>query len=1418
MEWTKFNTHGESSNRAFEVMCNILFESWCKSEYKDHMKYFSFVNGSGGDGGVEAYATLDSGEVIGVQSKWFPDKMDTSQFNQIEESFNTAVKVRPEMIRYIVCIPRDFTSKKVVRNGRIAENTEENNWTKLVEKLKNANPSVLVELWDETTIQAKLMAPETMGGYKYWFDNTEVFDTEIVKAFEKAINSWAKTKYIPDLYSTGYIHDKLEFFIGNYNIVKKRYDGVQRVLSVLGRLKKEYGDILKLKFPEKEQFIVENIKQDIHVINEWISRLKKVEKLVIEGVEVKEDFLDESIELNCISSELKESSLHFHHYSHFSPIIEILENIVDEVYECCQLLKNDFDNRIIFLGNQGTGKTAGIVAEANALLQEGSHLPILVRAKEFSLGDNWLSILTKTLELPNTWSDRELLKALENVALLRNKAHKTSEMVNIQPKCLICVDGIEESSSWSFWEERIAEAKAYEKDFAGIKFAFLSRPYVFNEYYKLDYSNCFCRMPSHGDVSVVELFDNYIAYYNIELDGNNWIKGMLRTPMALKLFCDVYKNSKVGSLPKNSVVITKLFQEKIKSIENVYRKAGRETDNQSMVTEALVMVATMLVDKSELSYNEIYSVCKEPLKSHLEDVLKFIEEEGFIYSRLIQKDAFSIPETKYSLGMQPAFDYLMARKLYEAFKENKTIETEYSQGVYQLLSLIVIEEDGKLLCEYSNIELSNDSQFDLVCYALANTSVEIASQYREYIKGLMNYSAGEFREIVERIILPVSSVPNHPLGSGLLDEFLRSFQNPAQRDIWWSVPTYLRDNFDADWRSYTEIDTRDIILTNEENHRGFPLILVWRLSNVDNDVRRECRLKLTEWGLNNSEQFFALFLYCADIDDEQIIEDVFSIAYGIALSQNVQDEYLSNFSDWIMKNVFSDEGLIKYENVVVRYYCTGIVKMAICKEVCSKDVENRLVPPYAYQASIMPACEDAFGAKRMSGHGPIDYDLARYVLCDHFDCFFRKNYKTNNYSEGTERLLSEYRCEYDNEDLEMDGLIVSIAYQYLLNQGWNKNEFWEYEDKKKIGVDISIRRTFYPATHGSQSRVMSVAEKYVWCAKHRIEAMLANRIKRSDYGRGEAYVTDYSDLENFINTYQDYINSKQKAHKELWLHTDQMVCLQSEEFSIESIENWMTDENVPEFSAWFADNQGEEILYSYTSITNEPAGIEETIWISTGVVKDDEFDDFKKQLNIYWEARQELLNVADFHAWQECQCYCTPQEACTVQRHKEIESSIRVESDNITISLYKLVTECTTSHAEDTETTFALPSRLIRDLTGIIYGDGYRYLNKEGERIGRYISVGENWKNQQKSLLMNMPILRKVLDQNQYKMFWLFRVYRTPSHKAYEAFGRDIMHNTDRSFLVWYDDNEYKYVELQMIEPPRSEMTDFEALIYFANE
>ncbi len=62
-------------------------------------------------------------------------------------------------------------------------------------------------------------------------------------------------------------------------------------------------------------------------------------------------------------------------------------------------------------------------------------------------------------------------------------------------------------------------------------------------------------------------------------------------------------------------------------------------------------------------------------------------------------------------------------------------------------------------------------------------------------------------------------------------------------------------------------------------------------------------------------------------------------------------------------------------------------------------------------------------------------------------------------------------------------------------------------------------------------------------------------------------------------------------------------------------------------------------------------------------------------------------------------------------------------------------------------------------------------------------------------------------------MFWVFRVYRSPSHKVYEAFGNQIMHSTDRSFVVWFDGGECTFVELQNIEPPRKEMNDYESIV-----
>ena len=53
------------------------------------------MNGDGGDGGVEAFASLTNGDIIAVQSKWFPEKIEDGQIRQVENLFKLRLQYAP---------------------------------------------------------------------------------------------------------------------------------------------------------------------------------------------------------------------------------------------------------------------------------------------------------------------------------------------------------------------------------------------------------------------------------------------------------------------------------------------------------------------------------------------------------------------------------------------------------------------------------------------------------------------------------------------------------------------------------------------------------------------------------------------------------------------------------------------------------------------------------------------------------------------------------------------------------------------------------------------------------------------------------------------------------------------------------------------------------------------------------------------------------------------------------------------------------------------------------------------------------------------------------------------------------------------------------------------------------------------------
>lgn len=1406
MEWNKFNTHGESTNHAFEVMCNILFEKWCRREHAENISYFTTVNGSGGDGGLEAYCILKSGEIVGVQSKWFLDKLDTSQITQIKNSFLTAIKVRPNIVRYIVCIPRDLGSIRIVKGGNISKNNEENKWNVLLESLKKKYPNVIIELWNDTKLCSEIQRKESIGSQKYWFGTDEIIEDKIKLSIDKARASWGKTRYIPDIFTTGYIHEKIERFLGSRELSQKRSESIKKVIRNLIQLKTAYEDILDL--PEKvDENISEKISLDINIIEEWILKFEQAKEIIFEGGEIYDDFYKEPFRLLSYLDEIKKSGILFKKYFHLKPVENSLNSLYENIDKCINFIKGDNSNRMLFLGNPGTGKTAGIISEVVSKFESKEHIPVLIRARDFSDGDTWKTILEKTLGLSNELDEYDLFQTLEIASQNRrtydedtiNKAKYTS-------KCFICVDGIDEAPSFEFWKSKIDESSAFNSEFPHIKFIFLSRPFVFEPLYKYSNKNIIRRIPASGDVSVKSLFEDYCNYYNIDVVGNEWICGQLKTPLSLKIFCELYKGRNISGISENSLIITELFKNKIEHVENIFRGNGKEAKSDAIIKNSLIKLSALFLKKKEIEYSELINELKSDAGKKVEEVLIFLESEGFIRSYLKDGGILEPSIKYYSWEMQPTLDYLIAEQILKTINDDGKIERDsVSLGTFQMLSILLLERKNKFIFEVEKLNLYDYEKFELICYALVNVSSEIAAKYKEYVKNLMKFSVYQFRTIVEKIILPCSKVKEHRLGGILLDEFLREFDNTAERDIWWSVPVYLTNEQEGLEYSIKEVDFENFEIDLNCGYKDWPLVYAWRLSSTKNSNRNDSRVKLLEWGMQEPEEFYKLFEYCNDIDDPQVIEDIYAVSFGICLAKDVSLRYLKVMSNWILDNVFSDEGLLKYRSFVVRYYSRSLVEIAIKHAVQDDAVKGKITPPYKVKEGTWPEIAiEAIDTDRMCGYGPINYDLARYVLSDNIDSsFFHIDNKTRKYSKEARDVLNYYSNKAERDSIKISGLVVALAYKYLLNCGWNKEQFNRYGKGQPIGIDIAIKRSYSQSTHGVQSSVMTVAEKYVWCALHMIEAFLSDLLPAYSYDRRDmVFVDNYCELESFINVYQDYINLKKENNRfEEWFHVDQLCNTEGIKSNSPEkiIKSWINKDKIPNFLEWITKNNEKIMIYSFTDIKDDEIGIKEAIWISSGFVKKSEFKDFISSLDNYHDDRYYIMDVSEFNSHQNTYCYYTPSEACVIPGRKEIFDSIEIGN----IKAMKAITRCITTHNEKGEKTFYLPSDFTRKLFGITYGDGYEYFDKDGKVICQFLEVGEIYESQQETLLVDTNVFEERIKNSEYWMFWIFRQLKEPSLKATEHYGDGIYCRSDRTFIVWFDGDKCVSKELFDVKQPK---------------
>lgn len=1413
MNWNRFQTYDQSSEKSFEMLCNQLFENWCKEEYKDTLDSFIIVNGAGGDGGVESYATLKDGSIIGLQAKWFRNSIQNNEIKQIKGSIETAKKMRPKITQYIVCVPRDLTS--LTAKG---QNHESERWDNLVSNISKLYPDLKIELWNDTKITAEMQKPTSAGIHKYWFLNSEISNDNISYAFSKAKNSWLSTKYVPDLNITGKINRILTSFVGDFDARETLINKLTQILDLCRRLNQPISDLIEVcgdayseiaTCLEESKAKICTLQTEIQKIYNWIQNESREKPSISDEL-----FL---VSFQSIIQLLKNSAISYNYHCHVSDVTAPLQKLSkidfyslgDEVQDCFN------DLSIIFLGNPGTGKTHGISAFTEKLLNEQYHIPIIVQAREIPAEYTWKDILVRTLGCSSSWNEEELWQALISTAN-RHRFHDRiiKKKFVIHPKVIIVVDAIDESSllSQQKWIDRIKETKTITERYGQIRFCFTSRPAAFPNPTSITYAKV-VHLSDSGDVPVHKLFDGYIKAYNISIQSCQWIKHSLNTPLALKLFCELYEGRNILISELADISMEGLWRKKIDKIQTEFDLNHRNPLHKQYILPTIDVLTTCFTTKMHWEQSELVVAIQNKLRVEgvlAERILHHLESYGIVGSFSKQGKGLSPDTHVYFAGIQGYFDYASALHLIEEYNHPSLIDFEQCKEIdtdaLYCLAIISIQKYQYLITDNPTLYKANSAFFlpDLQLYALQHSPFEIADRYRAHCLEIMHKGAAEVVKIVNHLVLPLSRIRQHPLGASLLNEFLNNFDKPAQRDLVWSIPPYLHASEGKKWEKDGDIavtydDDEEYRLTLEDTSDGLPLIYAWMLSCVNNTVRKDCRDKLMNWALIAPLEFYKLFLQFANVNDPQIKSDIYSIMMCLVYECN-DHKLIKEVSEWLLNRVLAPSIIDKTRDISVRYYAIAIIQKAKMLGLYSDDDVKSYLPPYHVDNIDIELNKDALSGSRMEGYSAIDYDLARYVLIDHITAGYLWE------KRQLDNLLLQYAKYFpDYEGITDEKFVLSAAYAYILQMGWNKEEFYHYsKDETGFiigGVDFSIRGKYKSADHGAMSHVMTVCEKYVWAARYIICGFLCDRLL---FGDDQTQVTDYNMLDSFPIPIQEIFEKDPDNLPDdlpIYIPEPQIVFPEIKFKSKELIVSYIKNAPDIDWSKWIlVDNTNHAISISKDNLLalymnarcHGLSGVETMLFINSVVISQ---QDVQKIITELRNKRvfERICNPDQWVGGVASRYYISPKEICWFSQKKHYNCEVSESFPDIDIQ--SAVDSCFYSSQKYDELQYYIPSVTLRTLLEITDTNGYQYYDNHNRVVSEYSSLGERWGNFQEYLLAGKDCLIQKLKENRLTILWLMQELRRETGNAKEKYG-DFYAEKRQYFIGYYAENKIVFEKI----------------------
>lgn len=819
--WNSFNTYDLSPEDAFETMNNQLFERFLYSNFREDLIHFRVINGSGGDGGIEAYGLLKDGSIIAVQSKWFRNNLEDLQISQIRKSVQTAIKLRPTIKKYIICIPRNINSLKIGKGKKPIKNSEEFRINDLANELSKEHSGLELTWWFEHELRTEIQKPENEGVHKFWFEKEVFFFKTLTDKFHlQKTHSWLKERYVPNLNSSGLIYNQInkQTFSGSFR--KKIFDTAVKLHEDISGFN-SLLDRLLLHSKERSYYnILIKVSASIQIVCTCLDQIKQIALQAIEDTSklsmYDDDIYDSIDELRQILRDSVPTNLQKPIYDRFILQLDILQS--DLLYRFLKL--NDELSNIpcsIIYGRAGTGKTHGLAFGIESQLKAGSP-SILIRANG-SDSKSWQSLISTELDLPN-WNLNELFSALETLAHRNDVKKSNNILTGAEPdfelsKVLICVDGLEEDiMNTDNWYDRINEMQEIAKKYPRLRLLFTAREY-FHVPDKLPKSDFITelRLPREGDIAIFDVLPKYLAEYNIKITNVDLVRG-LDSLLALRLFCEEYKGRTLTDDDSFETATGTLLNLKLKRLnEEFLRLVKKNAMDVNPIPEALLLISEMFYLDPELSHKKIKAGITLELQhyldnSEIEQLVQFLSENGImtVIEKEGSKGLIKKYEKYYSITYQSILEIVLSDDITRTIIDNSLqvfpdivfqnfalpvdinpieFRRKYKKAPNQQLIQNIVNtiflRTGKLIGFDNFLEkgFSQNEIFEMQLEALVTAPYKLATVYKPWIDELLKTDYQKRHIILKSLIYPLANRKESPFNALYLHIFFTNFQMPS---------------------------------------------------------------------------------------------------------------------------------------------------------------------------------------------------------------------------------------------------------------------------------------------------------------------------------------------------------------------------------------------------------------------------------------------------------------------------------------------------------------------------------------------------------------------------------------------------------------------------------------------------------------